>query len=149
MTYTTTATAVRGGLLAAAALLLACAAPAEAGAGAPGDWLYLTVTRDEARTSHHTDSAGTRGALLLCGPPRGHARAAAAGTQLAASGGDPGAVAPRDTLCTMLHAPVTARARGEWHGRPVDYTKTFSNACVMGMRTGAVFALDGLNGLSG
>ena len=44
----------------------------------------------------------------------------------------------------MISAPVTARAQGEWNGRPVDYAETFSNGCVMAGRTGSVFALDGL-----
>ena len=43
----------------------------------------------------------------------------------------------------MLYAPVTVQARGQWNGRPVEYRETFSNGCVMGARTGAVFALDG------
>jgi hypothetical protein len=137
MTYTTTAKAVRGGLLTAAALLVACAGPAEAAAKSPGDWLYLTVSRGEAR------SYDTRGTLLLCDPPQGHARAAEACAELDATGGDLRALPPRDTFCPMVHAPVTVHARGEWHGRPVDYTETFSNACVMAASTGAVFALDG------
>ncbi|MDG9717837.1 SSI family serine proteinase inhibitor [Streptomyces sp. DH24] len=136
MTYTTTAKAVRGGLLAAAALLVACAAPAGATVKSPGDWLYLTVVRGDAR-SHET-----RGTLLLCDPPQGHARAAEACAELDATGGDLRALPLRDAFCPMVHAPVTAHARGEWHGRPVDYTETFSNACVMTARTGPVFALD-------
>lgn len=42
----------------------------------------------------------------------------------------------------MIYAPVTTHARGEWNGHQVDYTRTFSNACVMAARTGEVFALD-------
>lgn len=137
MTDTTTAKAVRGGLLAAAALLVACAGPAEATAKGPGDWLYLTVTRGDAH------SGDTRGTLLLCDPPRGHARAAEACAELDATGGDPRAIPLRDSFCPMVYAPVTVRARGQWHGRPVDYTETFSNACAMTARTGSVFALDG------
>ncbi|MEU5362162.1 SSI family serine proteinase inhibitor [Streptomyces sp. NPDC005925] len=143
MTYTTTAKAVRGGLLAAAALLVTCASPAGATVKGPGDWLYLTVTPGGVSFRQQTDSSGTRGALLLCGPPRGHAHAAEACAQLQAAGGDPRAVPPRDAFCTMIDAPVTARARGEWHGRPVNYTETFPNACLMAARTGEVFALDG------
>jgi hypothetical protein len=41
----------------------------------------------------------------------------------------------------MRYAPVTARARGEWGGRPVQYTETFPNECVMNARTGDVFTL--------
>ncbi|MEV6958010.1 SSI family serine proteinase inhibitor [Streptomyces sp. NPDC051207] len=138
MTYTTTAKAVRGGLLAAAALLAACAVPAGATGNGSVDWLYLTVARSDTR------SYDLRATLLLCDPPRGgHARAAEACAELDAAGGDLRALPPRDSFCPMVHAPVTAHARGQWHGRPVDYTETFPNSCVMAARTGAVFALDG------
>ncbi|MDQ1049474.1 SSI family serine proteinase inhibitor [Streptomyces sp. V4I2] len=139
MTYTTTTTAVRGGLLAAAALLLASGAPAQATSqeSAGGDWLFVTLTTGDARSS------GTRGTLLLCDPPQGHRRAAEACAQLETAGGDIGAVPTRETYCPMIYAPVTAHARGEWQGRPVEYKETFSNTCVLGARTGAVFALDG------
>ncbi|WP_416978278.1 SSI family serine proteinase inhibitor [Streptomyces sp. T028] len=141
---------VRRALLpAVAALLLAAgAAPVQAAsqtspappasqAPKPGNWLQLSVTRDTAPT------AGTRGALLLCGPPQGHRRAAEACDQLTAVNGDLHALpAARDTVCTLVYAPVTAHASGQWNGRPVAYTETFSNACEMQARTGAVFALD-------
>lgn len=127
-------------LPAAAALLLAAgAAPAQALSQdpQPGNWLQLSVTRDTA------PSDGTRGTLLLCGPPEGHRRAAEACDQLTAVNGDLRALpAARDTVCTLVYAPVTARASGQWNGRPVSYTETFSNACEMQARTGAVFALD-------
>jgi hypothetical protein len=141
MTYTITATtrrrATRAGLTATAALLLAAAAPATAGTAAGGDYLYLMVTKGDSRSSD------TRGTLLLCDPPQGHGRAAEACAQLDAVGGSVGALPPADVLCPMLYAPVTAQARGQWNGRPVEYRQTFSNGCVMGARTGAVFALDG------
>lgn len=140
MTYTNTAKAVRraarGGALTAAALLLAGAVPATAQESSGGNWLFVTVTKGDARSSD------TRGTLLLCDPPQGHAHAAEACAELEAAGGDIGAIPPKDAYCTMIYAPVTAHARGEWHGRPVDYTQTFSNGCAMGARTGSVFALD-------
>ena len=138
MTHTITAKAVRGALLAAVALLVAGPTPAQAGAqeAFPGNWLYLTVTRGDARSS---DTRGT----LLCSPPQGHSRAAEACAELDAVDGDIRALRPAGIYCPMIYAPVTAHARGEWNGRPVAYTETFSNGCVMGGRTGAVFALDG------
>jgi hypothetical protein len=139
MTHTTTTTAVRGGLLAAAALLLAIAAPVQAAPqrSAGSDWLFVTLTTGDARSSD------TRGTLLLCDPPQGHGRAAEACAQLERADGDIGAISSRDTFCPMIYAPVTAHARGQWHGRPVQYRETFSNTCVLRARTGAVFALDG------
>lgn len=137
--HTGRATALRGALLAAVVLLTAGQAPAQATAprhGIQGDWLYLTVTRGDSRSSD------TRGTLLLCDPPQGHAHAAEACAQLGAAGGDIDSVPPEGTICPMIYAPVTARAHGEWKGRPVEYAKTFSNACALAARTGAVFALD-------
>ncbi|MFD4576919.1 SSI family serine proteinase inhibitor [Streptomyces sp. NPDC058417] len=129
------------GALPAAAALLAAVVPAHAAAPLPGDLfpgggLQLTVTRGDARSS---DSRGT---LLLCDPPQGHARAAEACADLTAAGGDIDAIPPRKAICSMLHAPVTARATGQWHGRPVSWTRTFSNLCVLHAQTGALFALD-------
>ncbi|MDH6606586.1 hypothetical protein M2164_002221 [Streptomyces sp. SAI-208] len=140
MTYTSSATAVRRAAhlaLTAAALLLAAASPATAGSFAGGDHLYLTVTTGDGRSSD------TRGTLLLCDPPQGHGRAAEACAQLDSVGGDIDALAPADVYCPMLYAPVTARAGGQWNGRPVEHRRTFANPCVLRARTGAVFALDG------
>ncbi|MBG0851680.1 serine protease [Streptomyces spinoverrucosus] len=139
MTYTLTTKAVRGGLLAAAALLAVGAAPAPATAqeSRVSDWLYLSVIRGDARSS---DTSGT---LLMCDPPQGHRRAAEACTQLDAVHGDISRMPLKHAYCTMVHAPVTVHARGQWRGQPVDYRQTFSNDCEMEARTGAVFALDG------
>ncbi|MGC4986867.1 SSI family serine proteinase inhibitor [Streptomyces sp. DT193] len=133
---TTTLRAIRAALLVPLALLLAGAAPAAhatAGHGLPGNWLRLAVTRGDAH-----------GVLLLCDPPQGHAHAADACRQLAAAGGDIGRIPRRaGAMCPMLYAPVTASAYGEWDGRRVDYRHAFSNSCVMGAETGAVFDLSG------
>jgi hypothetical protein len=132
-------TATRTGLLSAALLLLACAAPAVAAPtdAFPGNHLYLTVTKGDARSSD------TRGTLLLCDPPQGHHHAAEACAELAAADGDIAAIPAKDVFCSMVYAPVGVHARGEWRGRPVEYAQTFSNACVLAARTGSVFALDG------
>ncbi|MFI9154038.1 SSI family serine proteinase inhibitor [Streptomyces sp. NPDC053367] len=137
MTYTIT-NAVRGGLL-AAAILVAGAAPVQASHQHTfsGDWLYLTVTHGDGR------SGDMRGTLLLCDPPQGHTRAAEACEQLAAVDGHFERIPPMAAICPMIYAPVTAHARGTWHGKPVRYTRTFSNSCEMATLTGPVFALDG------
>jgi hypothetical protein len=136
---TKTLRAIRAGLLVPLALLVAGAAPAAQAAprhAPPGNWLRLAVTRGEAGAD------GTRGVLLLCDPPRGHAHAARACGQLAAAGGDISRFPRRPgVMCPMLYAPVTATAYGEWDGRRVDYTHAFSNSCIMGAETGAVFDL--------
>ncbi|MDN3021676.1 SSI family serine proteinase inhibitor [Streptomyces sp. S.PB5] len=130
---TTASRTARGALLAAAALLAAGTVPAQAAPqdSRTGNWLYLTVTKGD-----------TRGTLLLCDPPRGHGKAAEACAELDSVNGDIAALPPKETYCPMIYAPVTARARGQWDGRPVEYAETFSNGCVMTARTGSVFALD-------
>jgi hypothetical protein len=137
MTYITRATTAAGLLLAAAGLLAAGPAQAEARDTFPGNWLYLTVTKGDAQSSD------TRGTLLLCDPPQGHARAAEACTELAGTGGDVGRIQAKSGFCPMIWAPVTARARGQWNGRPIRFQETYSSRCVMNARTGSVFTLDG------
>ncbi|GHH91915.1 SSI family serine proteinase inhibitor [Streptomyces capillispiralis] len=131
--------AVRAGLL-TALVLLVCAAPARADAGhpAPDSLLLLTVSHGQPPST-----AGS-GSLLRCDPPHGHRHAERACAELAAADGDIAAIPAKDVFCPMVHAPVTAHARGTWRGRPVEYTETFPNTCVMAARTGSVFALDGV-----
>ncbi|MGY0070641.1 SSI family serine proteinase inhibitor [Streptomyces sp. QTS137] len=142
MTYTSPK-AVRGALLAASALLAflvptpAQADPDPQGAADSDHWLLLGVDQGETRTGT------TPGSLLLCDPPQGHPRAAEACEELAAADGRITGIPARDTYCPMVYAPVTAHARGQWRGQPVEYTKTFPNRCAMEARTGSVFALDG------
>jgi hypothetical protein len=136
---TKTMTAVRALLPAACALLLAGPAPAAQAAAPqgpfPGGWLYVTVTRGEA------PSTDTRGTLLVCDPPPVRAHVVRACEELRAVDGDIARIKPQDVYCPMVYEPVTASARGTWRGRPIDYTKTFSNPCAMEAETGAVFAL--------
>ncbi|GGN01761.1 SSI family serine proteinase inhibitor [Streptomyces fuscichromogenes] len=137
MTYLSKATAAGGALL-AAVLLAAGPAQAAPGAARDGDYLYLTVTTGDGH------SGGTRGALLLCDPPQGLSRAAQACAELDAVGGDIARLAPAEgAMCPMVYAPVTAQARGQWNGRPIEYRETFSNSCRLAALTGPVFALDG------
>ncbi|MBW8794627.1 MAG: serine protease [Streptomyces sp.] len=137
MTPLSKATAAAGALLAAAALLAAGPAQAAPGGTRDGDYLYLTVTQGE------NQSGDARGTVLLCDPPQGHSHAAEACAELAAADGDVARLTPaKDAMCPMVYAPVTAQARGQWNGRPVEYRETFSNSCQMAARTGPVFALD-------
>ncbi|GGW64310.1 hypothetical protein GCM10010503_46870 [Streptomyces lucensis JCM 4490] len=135
MTYITRATAAAGALL-AAGLLAAGPARAATHDTQPGNWLYLTVTKGDAR------SGDTRDTLLLCDPPQGHAKAADACTQLAAADGDIGRIPARNVFCPMIWAPITVQAQGRWGGRTVRFEETYASRCVMTARTGAVFALD-------
>lgn len=130
---TNTTHAVRSGLLVALALLtVGASAPARTTA-AQSDWLYVSLTRGDARP--------TRGTLLLCDPPTGHGHAAQACAELRETGGDITRIPHKNSLCAQIYAPVRATAEGQWNGRPVTYEQTFVNGCVMTARTGAVFAL--------
>ncbi|MFH8220483.1 SSI family serine proteinase inhibitor [Streptomyces sp. NPDC018057] len=133
---------LRRAVPAAAVLLAGTAVPAQAAGWARhqdrGDWLYVTVTHGDTRSG----GGDTRGTLLLCDPPHGHAHAAEACAQLRSARGDIRGIPRKDAFCSMIYAPVTVRARGEWQGRAVDYTETFANGCEMNARTGDVFALD-------
>ncbi|GHE01375.1 subtilase-type protease inhibitor [Streptomyces alanosinicus] len=140
MTYITRLTTAAGALLACAGLLAAAPAQAAPRTAFPltDNWLYLTVVRGE--TAQSGDRHGT---LLLCDPlPLGYARAAEACGELAAADGDITRIEQKKVICSMIYAPVTVHAHGQWNGRPVDYQKTFSNKCAMEARTGAVFATE-------
>ncbi|MFF8593460.1 SSI family serine proteinase inhibitor [Streptomyces sp. NPDC015220] len=142
--FTKATTRLRRGAATAAVVLLAAALPVQAARAAQahphetdqGDWLYITVTHGDTRTGD------SRGALLRCDPPRGHSHASQACAQLRSARGDIRVIPHKDVYCSMVYAPVTVQARGEWQGRAIDYTQTFANACVMRARTGEVFALD-------
>jgi hypothetical protein len=135
MTHTTHT--VRDALTAALALLALASAPAGAAPreSAPDDWLHITVTRETAQ------SIDSRGTLLRCDPPRGHARSARACAELHEAEGDITRIPRKDVYCPMVYAPVTASAHGEWNGRPVSYERTFSNTCALRAATGAVFEM--------
>ncbi|GGX23773.1 hypothetical protein GCM10010297_51310 [Streptomyces malachitofuscus] len=124
--------------LAAALVLLACAAPARANSARPAQesWLMLTVSHGE------TPSASEDGTMLRCDPPGGeHRRAADACASLAAADGRIADVPSQDAICPMVYAPVTAHAHGMWRDRPVAYTETFPNPCTLAARTGPIFDL--------
>ncbi|MCW7942528.1 serine protease [Streptomyces hygroscopicus] len=133
---TKTTLALRGALLAASALLTTVPAQAAPRPVTTGNWLYLTVSQGDTR------SREIRGTMLMCNPPHGHARAVQACAELDAVRGDIGRIPPsKNTFCPMIYAPVTVSARGQWSGRLVDYSHTFSNTCDLAARTGSVFAL--------
>ncbi|UUU30114.1 subtilase-type protease inhibitor [Streptomyces sp. CA-210063] len=132
---TNTTHAVRSGLFAALALLTVGASAPDRTSAAHSDWLYVSLTRGDAR------SFDTRGTLLLCDPPQGHGRAAQACAQLRETGGDITRIPHEHAICAQIYAPVRATAQGRWNGRPITYEQTFANGCVMTARTGAVFAL--------
>jgi hypothetical protein len=123
---------VAAGLVAAGlAVTNTVVAPAASAAAAP-TYLVLTVNVSGDRPLSAT---------LRCDPPRGtHPKPTAACTAVASANGHLRSLAPRTgVMCTAVYRPATATARGTWRGHSVQYRKTFSNSCVLGVETGAVF----------
>lgn len=101
------------------------------------------VARGAHLVLHMTSGTSPQHTVTLqCDPAGGtHPNAAQACDDVAKAGGDlaqmPTSSNPR--ACFMIYAPVTATAKGEWQGHPVNYTKKFPNTCVMRDKTGSVF----------
>ena len=131
---------IRRTLVAATALLgtallptLAHATPAAAPAGSK---INLEVRGEGRGDDAHS-------ALLTCFPAGGsHPNASAACDELRAVNGDFGSLGAHQAnkVCPMNLDPVVLTARGTWQGKPVDFTKRFSNRCVAEAQTGKVFA---------
>ncbi|GAA3467084.1 SSI family serine proteinase inhibitor [Nonomuraea roseola] len=47
----------------------------------------------------------------------------------------------KNPICTKEFRPHTVEVWGAWRGKPVRFTKTYSNACLMKAAGGAVFTL--------
>ncbi|MEU6058998.1 SSI family serine proteinase inhibitor [Streptomyces sp. NPDC047097] len=133
---------------AAAAALLTCAAAlpahadtdpvdlsAEPQATAPTapEGLFLTVSG--------SGDSWIRGVRLSCAPvPSGpHPEAKAACAALDTARGNLDKLSGEERPCTKRFDPVTVRAAGEWRGLPVDWRKSYGNACQMQTATGALF----------
>ncbi|MEH0829766.1 MULTISPECIES: SSI family serine proteinase inhibitor [unclassified Micromonospora] len=121
------------GLTAQAALLpqAAQAAP-RSGAESPS---VLLLAVDRAGT------AEDRSSVLVCGPTGGtHPDAATACRTLAHVDGNLAALSVDPGPCTFEYAPVTVHAWGFWQDRPVAWSETYSNRCMLLRGTGALFA---------
>ncbi|GAA0402527.1 hypothetical protein Acor_67900 [Acrocarpospora corrugata] len=105
------------------------ASPAAASAGAN---YQLTLVRNGIPKT----------ATLTCAPDGGtHPNPAAACARLAPALGNPASIQPKQgVMCIALYDPVTATATGVWFGRPISYTRTFTNTCWLSVATWEVFA---------
>ncbi|MGB2572153.1 SSI family serine proteinase inhibitor [Micromonospora citrea] len=126
------AAVVTAAILAVAAAML-LPRPAEAaprvGPHTPSVLVLQTERQDEQRT-----------ALLLCGPTGGtHPDAATACRTVARVDGDLAALEFDEGPCTYEYAPVTVHAWGYWQDRPVNWSETYGNRCLMLRGTGALF----------
>lgn len=80
--------------------------------------------------------------VLECGPTGGsHPSPQVACDEIALTNGDFSRLPDQaGTYCTMEHQPVTVSAQGSWRCKPVNWTHTYSNACLLRVDTGSVFA---------
>jgi hypothetical protein len=126
---------LRTAVVAAAALLsLTPAATAVADSHpTPERGLLLTVSGAE--------NTWIRGVSLHCSPETGggHPDAQAACDDITWARGNFDALPGDPHACTKQYDPVTATASGTWHGLPVNWTKTFGNACELDAAAGPVF----------
>lgn len=124
--------------VAAGALLLPLASPAQAVAP-PGSELYLLWDRyDGVEAPHHV-------ATLDCDddPATGeHPDAAGACAALEAAGGEPGALADDGRTCTDVYDPVGGLIVGTWGGVEVFWTASFDNPCQMARFTSGVMGFE-------
>ena len=82
-----------------------------------------------------------RQVVLVCSPAGGtHKQAKAACADLKAAKGNPAAIKNDGSMCMMIYDPVTVTATGNWKNKPVRYTHTYGNSCVLKASTGALFA---------
>lgn len=117
----------------APAFASAAAAPSDVDVAKQPD-IRISVTDDRSKE--------TRSAVLKCQPAGGsHRHAREACVQLDAANGNPTSLQARQTnaQCTMELDPVTVTAVGHWHGSSISFEQTYSNSCVLSVKTGAVF----------
>jgi hypothetical protein len=122
---------IRAVAASAAIVLLLTADPA--GAAPP--------RRTELTVSYVADGGHAAAVKLRCDPAGGvHPRKVQACRSLARVGGNPGRLTPAARMCTTEYAPITARVRGTWQGRKVNWSRAFGNRCDMHRTTGVLTA---------
>jgi hypothetical protein len=124
-------------LLAATALAGTVLVPAAASAGPEVSTLSsLHLGVQEGR------SGAVRSTVLTCYPSGGsHPNASEACATLARANGDFDSLSgtQANAMCPLVYRPVTLTATGTWKNRPVQFEKTYPNACVGTSETGEVF----------
>jgi hypothetical protein len=114
---------------------------AVAGVGVASPAASAVPSRSSLTLSVRVSGEKARTTTLRCEPPGGsHPNATSACADLTVAKGDPGSIRPKQgIMCTMIYRPATAIATGTWRGRVVKFTHTYSNSCLLGVKTGAVF----------
>jgi hypothetical protein len=124
--------------------LVACAALAPTGAipaHADADARQVASTLLFTIASGETPPQTGKTAVLGCEPAGGtHPHAQEACEELGKVDGDFDALSvdPK-RVCPLVYDPVTVTAEGWWHGRMVQYAKTYGNVCQLEGTTGPVF----------
>jgi subtilisin inhibitor-like len=78
---------------------------------------------------------------LRCQPADGnHPDPARACSVLSGVDGDFDRLPHDSSICPDLWTPVSATANGQWRGRPVRFTHTYSNPCLAGAESSGIFA---------
>ncbi|WP_203834719.1 SSI family serine proteinase inhibitor [Winogradskya humida] len=118
-----------------AVLVLATASPAIAHSAASSAQPVVSSARpkqSELEVSYLADAGYAAAVVLRCDPAGGpHPKKGKACKALAKAHGDPGKIKPTKAMCTMEYAPITAAVKGQWHGKKVDWSKTYGNRCEM------------------
>lgn len=84
----------------------------------------------------------TKAVRLVCDRDGGsHPTPRAACRLLRSVKGDPARLRVKDPICTKEFRPHTVSVRGTWRGKPVRFTRTFANECLMTSAGGALFTL--------
>ncbi|WP_212999104.1 SSI family serine proteinase inhibitor [Winogradskya consettensis] len=118
-------------LVLSAVLVLGVASPAAAQPAAS----FAEPARpkqSELEVSYLADEGYAAAVVLRCDPAGGpHPKKGKACKALAKAHGDPDKIKPTGAMCTMEYSPITATVKGQWHGKKVDWSKTYGNRCEM------------------
>ncbi|GAA3001986.1 SSI family serine proteinase inhibitor [Streptomyces fulvorobeus] len=111
-------------------------------AAAPGPAPSIAVEEAQlALTVSDAEGTWSRAVLLTCPAAAvpGHPDPAAACADLTRAGGDLDALPGDPHSCTREYEPVIAQVSGAYRGRPVAWSRTYPNACLLDAGTGSVF----------
>src|SRR4051794_30376794 len=99
---------------------------------APGCELSLTV---------QTEFGAPISATVTCDPVAGtHPDPAMVCDVLSKADGDFTKIQHGENMfCPENYAPVTVTAKGDWRGKPVNFTHTYSNRCFANVAMGKIF----------
>ena len=96
--------------------------------------------RTDLTLAYMAEAGYATAVTLRCDPPGGaHPKPFAACRTLRTIEGRPARLKPARIMCTMIYAPITAQITGRWHGKKINWSKTYGNTCEMTRATGVLF----------